>query len=90
MQRKYDVVLTFIFPNQQESYVIWDIEMYSQIRNTQKFIDFVLDGDKNGFGVNPIAVHASIYLNAQVQEITTPMGNELIIVGKKILLLDSY
>jgi hypothetical protein len=49
-----------------------------------------MDGDKNGFGVNPIAVHASIYLNAQVQEIPTPMGNELIIVGKKIILLDSY
>jgi hypothetical protein len=90
MERKYDVVLTFIMPNGQEVYAIWDIELYSVLKNKPNFQEFIFDGDKNGFGISPISVLSHIYLNPIIKELSTPMGSEVIIVGKKILLLDSF
>ena len=90
MQRKYEIVLTFVMPNQQEVYAIWDIELYSNVRSKPDFQEFIMDGSKNGFGVDPIEVHASIYLNPVIHTVDTPLGQESLLVGKKILLLDSY
>ena len=90
MERRYEIVLTFVMPNQQEVYAIWDIELYCTVRKQPSFQEFILDGDKNGFGVDPIEVHASIYLNPVLHTLDTPMGKESLLVGKKIFLLDTF
>lgn len=90
MERKYEVVLTFIMPNGQEVYAIWDIELYSVLRGKPNFREFIYDGEKNGFGIAPISVLSHIYLNPVIRELSTPMGQEVIVIGKKLLLLDSF
>lgn len=90
MERRYEIVLTFILPNQQEVYAIWDIDLFFTLRNTNNLGDFLMDGDKNGFGVSPIEVQCWIYLNPKLKEIESPMGSEMICIGKKIHLVESF
>ena len=90
MEKKYEVVLTFIMPNQQEAFVIWDIELYAIARQGEKLEEILMDGSKNGFGVSPITVYVGIFLNPKLMEVETPFGMENILVGKHILDLDIF
>lgn len=90
MEKKYEVVLTFVMPNQQETFVIWDIELYAVAIRNENFDQFLLDGSKNGFGVDPIRVYAGIFLNPKIIEVPTPLGDEVILVGKHILDLEIF
>lgn len=90
MERRYEIVLTFVMPNQQEVYALWDVELYCNVRTKSDFKEFIMNGNKNGFGVDPIEVHASIYLNPVLHMVDTPLGQESLLIGKKILLLDSF
>ena len=90
MEKKYEVVLTFIMPNQQELFVIWDIELYGVAIRGEKLKEFLMDGSKNGFGVDPITVYSGIFLNPQILEIDTPLGKEVILVGKHIIDLEIF
>lgn len=90
MERKYEIVLTFILPNGQEVYGLWDIDLFFTLRSSQKLSEFLLSGEKNGFGIDPINVECWIYLNPKIMTIDTPMGQEMICTGKKIFLIETY
>jgi hypothetical protein len=90
MEKKYEVVLTFIMPNQQEAFVIWDIELYGVATRNGNLEEILMDPSKNGFGVSPITVYAGIFLNPKIMEVETPFGNEVVLIGKHILDLDIY
>lgn len=90
MERKYEMVLTFVLPNGQEVYAIWDIDLFFTLRQTQKLSEFLLSGEKNGFGIDPIEVQCWIYLNPKIMELDTPMGHEMVCMGKKLFLIESY
>jgi len=90
MEKKYEVVLTFIMPNQQEVFVIWDIELYGVAVRNGNLEEILMDGSKNGFGVSPITVYAGIFLNPKIMEVPTPLGDEVVLIGKHILDLDIY
>jgi hypothetical protein len=90
MDRKFEIVITFILPNEQEVYVIWDIELFFNMKDKSSFQEFLLDGDKTGIGVNPISVHCDLYLNPKIQTLETPMGEEMILMGKKIFHVISF
>jgi hypothetical protein len=90
MEKKYEVVLTFIMPNQQEAFVIWDIELYGVATRNGNLEEILMDGSKNGFGVSPITVYAGIFLNPVIMEVPTPLGDEVVLIGKHILDLDIY
>lgn len=90
MERKYEMVLTFILPNGQEVYGLWDIDLFFTLRSGQKLSEFLLSGEKNGFGIDPINVECWIYLNPKIMTVDTPMGQEMICSGKKIHLVEIY
>jgi hypothetical protein len=90
MEKKYEVVLTFVMPNQQELYVIWDISLYAALRRKDSFRDFIMDGKKNGFEVDPINVYAGIFLDPKLMEVETPLGQEMVLLGKHCLDLDVF
>jgi hypothetical protein len=90
MEKKYEVVLTFVMPNQQEVFAIWDIGLYGVLRRKESFQSFIMDGEKNGFGVNPINVFVGIFENPKIMEVDTPLGKEAVLVGKHVLDLDVY
>jgi hypothetical protein len=46
MEKKYEVVLTFVMPNQQEVFAIWDIGLYGVLRRKERFQSFIMDGEK--------------------------------------------
>jgi hypothetical protein len=90
MDRKYEIVITFILPNQQEIYVLWDVELFFNMVDKDTFKEFLLDGEKTGIGINPISVSCDLYLNPQIQTLETPMGEEMILMGKKIFHVISF
>lgn len=90
MDRKYEVILTFTLQNGQEVYSNMDIELYSTLRIKDGFIKFLFDKHQNGFHLTPISVSADIYLNPQIMDIPTPMGQEMVVVGKKLISLDFF
>lgn len=90
MERKYEIILTFVLDNEQELYANFDIELYSVLRKKTSFRDFLFDKHQNGFQITPISVEGSIYLNPEIKEVPTPYGQEMIVVGKKIMVLDFF
>lgn len=90
MERKYEVILTFTLHNQQEVYSNLDIELYTTLRKRDGFVKFLFDKHQNGFGLTPISVSADIYLDAKIMDMPTPMGKEMIVVGKKLISLDFF
>lgn len=90
MTNKYEVVLTFQMPSQKEVFVIWDISLYSAMRNKENFVDFIMDGNKNGFGESPVNVYTSIYMNPEIMEVETPFGKDVLLLGKHCLDLDVF
>lgn len=90
MERKYEIVLTFVLPNQQEVYTIWDIDLFFTLRQTKKLSEFLLSGQKNGFGIDPIEVQCWIYLNPKIINVDSPFGSEMVCMGKKIFLIETY
>ena len=90
MDRKYEIVITFILPNEQEIYVIWDIELFFNLKDKPTFEEFLLDGEKTGIGVNPISVSCDLFLNPKIEKMNTPMGEEMILMGKKITHIISF
>jgi hypothetical protein len=88
--RNYQCVLTFVFPNQQESYVIWDIQLYGVARRKDDFQEFILNGEKNGFGIDPINVYVGIFIDPKIMEVDTPLGKEMVLIGKHCLDIDVF
>ena len=91
---KYQIVISFIFPNGDESYVIWEPLMYGDM--IDKGVDFntlFFDCDKTGFISPPLEVHIGLYLDPKIQEISQKWGdNEVIrelLIGRKVLHLKS-
>lgn len=90
MDRKYEVILTFTLHNQQEVYANMDIELYATLRKKEGFVKFLFDKYQNGFNLTPISVSADIYLDAKIMDMPTPMGQEMVVVGKKLISLDFF
>lgn len=89
-KRFYEVVLIFTLDNEQEVYAHFDIELYCTLRKRIGFQKFLFDKHQNGFGITPISVEAAIYLEPKIMHVPTPMGEEMVCVGKKIFSLDFF
>jgi hypothetical protein len=88
--RTYDVILCFVFSDQREVHVRWDMELYFKLRKQEDFVEFLFNKEKTGLHATPVSVESSIYLNPEIKSVITPYGRESIVIGTKIHVLDFF
>lgn len=85
----YKIVVTFLFPDGTEEYLLWEPLMYGDM--IDKGVDFhtlFFDTSKNGLNTSPLEVHLDLYLDPTIQEITQNWGDKQVIrqllIGRRI------